>query len=69
MKEKNKYAVALGRLGGQRIKEKYGNDYFKEMSKKAIARKKVLSAVSVEELENPITLQSVIEKLEQIDGE
>ena len=40
-KQKSFIAQELGRLGGEKTKEKYGNDHFKELSQKAVkARRK-----------------------------
>jgi len=66
-------AVELGRLGGQKTKERYGKDYYKNMAQlreqSKSQRKRVLELMKVEDLENPITLKSIQDKLEQIDRE
>jgi len=70
MKNKNNAAVELGRLGGQKTRERYGKDYFKGMAiQREAKRREVLASVTVEEIQNPVTLKSVQEKLEQIDNE
>lgn len=70
MSTKNNAAVELGRLGGLKTKERHPKDYYKKMAQlREEKRRKVLASVTVEEIKNPVTLKSVQEKLEQIDGE
>lgn len=66
---KNKSIGAqLGQLGGLKTKERYGKEHFKQMAIEREAKKrKVLALVTVEEIENPVTLKSVQDKLEQLD--
>jgi len=70
---KNKYAVGLGRLGGNKTHRLHGTDHFKTMAHKAWERRRkreeVLQALRIADLDNPVTLQSLREKLEQIDSE
>ena len=60
-----------GKKGGM-INAQKGPEHFRNLQKLSVERKRlrisVLNSVTVGELENPITAETVTEKLEQIDN-
>ena len=58
-----------GSAGGKKTLKKHGRKHFSTISKDAWSkRKKILEAFRVYELENPVTMKSVQDKLEQLDN-
>ena len=61
----------MGKKGGN-ITAKRGKQYFRDLQKLSVAKKRlrinVLNSITVGELENPITAETVTKKLEQIDN-
>ena len=59
-----------GKQGGNKTLEKYGKEHYSKIAKEAWSkRKEILSKFTIGELENPVTLKSIQEKLEQVDQE
>jgi len=50
MKDKN--AEALGKKGGEATKRIYGNDYFKELSKKGVEARKAKKVEAILPIDN-----------------
>lgn len=58
-----------GKLGGKQTLEKHGKEHFRKIAKVAAEKRKlILNAFKIGDLDNPVTAQSVRDKLEQIDN-
>ena len=62
--------VEAGRKGGN-ITAKRGPKFYRELQKKSVAARKkdLLSQFRVEDLDNPVLVKTLSEKLEQFDNE
>ena len=57
-----------GKKGGSQTLKIHGKEHFSKISKTAWAKRRlILGAFNVGELNNPVTLKTIQDKLEQID--
>lgn len=65
----NKHQKA-GKKGGIATKNSQPKDYYSMLAKKQWEKRKaLLNSITVGEIQNPVTLKSVQEKMEQIDND